>query len=225
MEAFFYRSIKFIQEEPIMKKFLLSIALAVSCAPATSAPKTHDGFFLSGTFGFGYGNFLNEFQANGVKMESKGTQIETGLKIGGAIIQNFILHGTIDINGIFDDISFSDKSGNESTLTIGNNKSFRSIFLGAGITYYIPGAANVFFSASAGISDYTEICIMGEIVTNYDPNFSFNLSAGKEWWVNNELGIGVALSFNHYSAKSKIFDYEGKVSFNSISAVATFTFN
>lgn len=208
-----------------MKKILLSIALAASCAFAVSAPKTHDGFFLNGTGGFGYGSFLNKFETNGVQMKSKGVQFETGIKIGGAIFPNFILHGTIDINSIFDDIRISNKSGDESTLTLGDDKSFSSIFLGAGITYYIPGAINAYFSASAGISDYTEICIMGEIVTKYDPNFSFNLSVGKEWWVNNELGVGVALSYNHYSAKSTIFDYEGKVSFNSISLVTSFTFN
>ena len=78
----------------------MSIALAAVCAFAVSAPKTHDGFFLNGTAGFGYGNYLNEFKNNGVKLESKGFQITSGLKIGGAIIPNLILHATLKANSI-----------------------------------------------------------------------------------------------------------------------------
>ena len=208
-----------------MRKIILSIVFAAVSVFAVSAPKTHDGFFLSGSIGFGYGNFLNEFQANGVKMESKGSQIETGFKIGGAIIQNFILHATLDVSTIFSDIKFSNKEGSSETLPINDNNGFKALAFGIGVTYYIPGETNIFFIASAGISDYTEFCFFGKIITSYDPEFSFNLSVGKEWWVNNEFGIGAALSYNHSSAKSKFFNYEGKVSFNSISAVATFTFN
>lgn len=207
-----------------MKKIFLCLVLAIGFAFAKSAPKTHDGFFLSGIAGFGYGNFTNEFSANGVKMESKGLQLETGFKIGAAIIPNLILHGTIDANAVLTDIDFSNKDGDKSTLDIGS-QSFRVLIYGVGITYYIPGGLNMFVSASLGLAEFTDLCVFGKIISDYDSDLSFNITAGKEWWVNNELGVGVALSFNHSSAKSKLFDYEGKASFNSLSVVATVTFN
>ena len=80
-------------------------------------------------------------------------------------------------------------------------------------------------NSNIDFSNYNNPEFAKKIISDYDSDLSFNISAGKEWWVNNELGVGVALSFNHSSAKSKLFDYEGKASFNSLSVVATVTFN
>ena len=205
-----------------MKKIILLTILIACSVFAKSAPKTHDGFFLNGTAGFGYGNYLNEFNNEGVKMESKGPQIETGFKIGGAIIPNLILHANINVNTILSSIKASNKNGDEAQTS---SNSFKVILFGAGVTYYLPSELNIFLSASAGIADYTEICALGESVSSHDDEFSFNLSAGKEWWINNEFGIGIALSYNHTSAKSEFLKVKGEASSNSISVVATFTFN
>ncbi len=207
-----------------MKKILLSIALAAVCAFAVSAPKTHDGFFLNGTAGFGYGNYLNEFKTDGVKLESKGFQITSGLKIGGAIIPNLILHATLKANSIIADISVSNNAGESVNIPL-NNEAYKVVLFGAGVTYYLPSELNIFLSASAGIASYTEFCTLGESISKHDEGFSFNLSVGKEWWVNDELGLGVAFSFNHSSTNSDFLNYKGDVSFNSLSIEATLTFN
>lgn len=207
-----------------MKKILLSIALAAISAFAVSAPKTHDGFFLNGTLGLGYGNYVNEFKNEGVKIESKGAQATSGFKIGGAIIPNLILHATISANSIVTDIKATNNEGERATIPL-ENQAYKIAILGAGITYYLPSDLNIYLSASAGVAAYSEFCFFGNIISNHESNFSMNLSAGKEWWVNNELGVGVALSYNYSSAKTEFFEYKGKASFHSFSVVASLTFN
>lgn len=207
-----------------MKKILLLIAIAASCVLAKSAPKTHDGFFLNGTIGLGYGSYLNEFKTEGVKIESQGVKGESSFKIGAAIIPNFILHATLNASSIVEDIKTTNKEGESASMPL-KNEAYKVLIFGAGITYYIPHESNIYFSATAGIAEFSEFCFLGKVISEHDANFSFNLSIGKEWWVNNELGIGVALSYNHSSAKTKIYDYKGDASFNSFAVVASFTFN
>ncbi|SHK75325.1 hypothetical protein [Fibrobacter sp. UWB12] len=207
-----------------MRKIVLLIAIAASCIFAASAPKTHDGFFLNGIAGLGYGNYVNEIKTEGVKIESKGAKLESGFKIGGAIVPNVILHATINLSSIVTDIKASNSEGETSTLPL-KNEAYKVLVFGAGITYYIPHESNIYFSATAGLADYSEFCASGRVVTEHHANFSFNLSVGKEWWVNNELGIGVALSYNHSSADTKLVGYKGEATFNSFAVVASFTFN
>jgi hypothetical protein len=207
-----------------MKKILLTIALAAISAFATSAPKTHDGFFLNTTIGLGYGNYLNEFKTEGVKIESKGAKLESGFKLGAAIVPNLILHAAINLNSIITDIKASNNRGQNTTIPL-ENEAYKVLIFGAGITYYIPHESNIYFSATAGLAEYSEFCFLGSVISEHEANFSFNLSVGKEWWVNNELGVGVALSYNHSSAKTTFTSYKGEASFNSFSVVASLTFN
>ena len=72
---------------------------------------------------------------------------------------------------------------------------------------------------------FTELCLLGKKITEHDINFGFNVSIGKEWWINNELGIGAALSYKQSSTNTKFLDYKGETSFRSISLVASITFN
>jgi hypothetical protein len=207
-----------------MRKILSLIFITACCVFATSAPKTHDGFFLNGTIGLGYGSYLNEFKTEGVKIESKGAKAESGFKIGAAIIPNLILHGTINVNSIVADIKATNNEGENKRIPL-KNEAYKVLIFGAGITYYIPHESNIYFSATAGLAEYSEFCLLGKVISEHDANFSFNLSVGKEWWVNNEFGIGVAFSYNHSSANTKFNEYQGDATFNSFAVVASFTFN
>jgi hypothetical protein len=53
----------------------------------------------------------------------------------------------------------------------------------------------------------------------------FNITLGKEWWMNNELGLGVAFSYTHNSANGKASGYKIEASSNTFALVATLTFN
>ena len=208
-----------------MKKILLLTLLVASVAFAKSAPRTHDGLFINGSLGLGYGNYLDEYKNDGLKLQSEGVQIEGGFKIGFAIIPNLILHGTISLNAFASEIKVTNKDGEQTSLVLEDDELLETVLLGGGLTYYIPGESNIYLSASLGLAKFTEFAFIGIKISEHDPALGFNLSVGKEWWVNNELGVGVALSYKQASTKSKLGNYKGDSSFRTISAVASVTFN
>jgi outer membrane protein W len=204
-----------------MKKILLSIAIAAISAFATSAPKTHDGFFMNITAGIGYGSFSDDL-SNGNSIEASGLQTEGDFKIGGTIFPNLILHATFQLNVIHSE--FDCKSEDEHYKI--NHDGFNTFLFGAGLTYYFPNEQNIFVSASAGITDYS--VTFGQFslpILDLDAGFGFVLSVGKEWWVGNEWGIGIAASFTHTSAKGEYADVKNDASTNNFSFKASFTFN
>ncbi len=207
-----------------MKKFLLSIALAAVCAFAASAPKTHDGFFLNGTMGFGYASFNDDIAKGSAELTCEGFAYEGSFKIGGAVATNVILHATFGLNVLFSDLEGKEKGYSEKESL--EHDGFNIFMLGGGLTYFFPGESNAYISASAGITDVS-ITINGHDYEflNLDAGFGFNITVGKEWWMNDELGLGVAFSFNHNSADGSYKYAKNEASTNTFSLVASLTFN
>lgn len=206
-----------------MKKFLLSIALAAVYAFAVSAPKTHDGFFLNGTMGFGYASFNDDIAKGSVEITCEGFAYEGSLKIGGAVAQNVILHATLGLNILFSDLEEKEKGYSEKETA--EHDGFNIFMLGGGLTYFFPGETNAYISASAGITDFSITFNGRDYDLNIDAGFGFNITVGKEWWVNNELGLGVAFSYNHSSTDGSYRYAKYEVSTNTFSLVASLTFN
>ena len=207
-----------------MKKILLSIALAAVSAFAVSAPRTHDGFFLNATMGFGYSNFSDELEKGLATVECKGFSYEGTFKIGGAVVQNVILHATIGLDVLFADLKGKEKGYGETASL--SHDGFNIFMLGGGLTYYFPGATNAYISASVGATDFS-ITVKGHDydILDIDSGLGFNITIGKEWWMNNELGLGVAFSFNHNSSDGKYRNVKYEASTNTFALVATLTFN
>ena len=206
-----------------MKKILLSIALAAISAFATSAPKTHDGFFLNATMGFGHSDFSDEIEKGYRTVDCSGFSYEGSLKIGGAVTQNVILHATINLDILFADLEGKERSRDKETL---KHDGFNIFMLGGGLTYFFPGETNTYISASAGATDFS-ITFNGHDydILDIDAGFGFNITIGKEWWMNNELGLGVAFSYNHNSSDGSYRGAKYEASTNTFSLVASLTFN
>ena len=206
-----------------MKKILLSIALAAVSAFAVSAPRTHDGFFLNATMGLGFSSFTEEVPDVKAKLTCEGVAYEGTFKIGGAVAQNFILHGTIGVDILFSDLEASSRYGDNAKL---KHDGFNIVMIGGGFTYYFLPQDNFYASASIGATDYS-ITIDGNdfSFTDLDAGLGFNITLGKEWWMNNELGLGVAFSYTHNSANGKASGYKIEASSNTFALVATLTFN
>ena len=207
-----------------MKKILLSIALAAICAFATSAPKTHDGFFLNATMGLGYSSFKEDVAKGMATLECKGLAYEGTFKLGGAVTQNFILHATVSLNVLFPDLEGKER-GYAETQKIPHD-GFNMFMLGAGFTYFFPVEENIYMSASVGMTDVS-ITFNGNDydLTDLDTGIGFNITVGKEWWMNSELGFGIALSYTHNSADGNVKRYKVEASSNTIAFVASLTFN
>jgi len=206
-----------------MKKLLVFAAMMVSLAFAKSEPFTHDGFYFSITSGLGYGS-INQDVGNGLAtIESKGVQAETSFKIGAAIVHGLIIHATFAMNQLYSDLVATSKYGDEESLS---HDGFNIFLFGGGATFYIPGNTNIFLSASAGASDYSiSLGNKSADYLNLDPGFGFTAMIGKEWWIHEELGLGIAFSYTHTSAEGTYRRQHNDASTNMFTLSASFTFN
>ena len=167
-------------------RHMMSTAIALSLwtghALANGEAKTHDGFFLRMTTGFGYAETSAEFF--GIKDKYKGGSGAANLAIGGIVASNLALHGTFF--GWFaqnPDLTLGPLAGEyDGDMTMSG--------VGAGVTYYLM-PSNVYFSATLGTSQL-EFNDSGGGATTTDWGFAFDFNLGKEWWVSNNWALGLA---------------------------------
>lgn len=133
---------------------------------------------------------ISDEVVNFMNLEYTGTGAQFDLKIGGAVQENLILHATLVSNSVVGPkITSSGMSQNSS-----NDLSIGEAMIGAGMTYYFM-PANIFVSGSAGLGNFTLNDNKNDINISTDRGFSFQLKAGKEWWVSRRWGLGVAVSY------------------------------
>lgn len=148
----------------------------------------HEGFFLRLGIGVGYTSMSAE--EDGDDAEVRGTGGAFLIALGGNISQNLILYGellgdvAIDPTVEFNGMEFDTENVNAGVFGVG-----------VGLAYYLP--SNVYFSGTLaaaqlsiqadedGDGDTEEV---GE--TDFGPAFSAQI--GKEWWVSDNWGLGLA---------------------------------
>lgn len=153
--------------------------------------RRHKGFFLSYAPGLNYTNV--EMTGNYGTTTVKGLGGGMDLKIGGTLTENLILHATIIGHGVFEPKLYGDGIQDATTA---QNVDLGEVMLGVGITYYTPD--NFLFSTSMGLGGFTLTNEEEDIDGSSDNGFSFQLKAGKEWWVSRKLGLGLAVIY-HYT--------------------------
>lgn len=154
----------------------MTIVLAALLS-AAAAP-SHHGFFLRMDLGFGY----SDATANDTSIRGPGGAF--GFSIGGNIAENLALFGAIVGGGSTADDPAATFSG-----------------VGPGITYYFM-PANIFLSGSFGLGSIrirqnnlehrTQTGVMGR------------LGLGKEWFVSDSWGLGLAAYLNWAAAKDDV---------------------
>ena len=148
--------------------------------------ETHDGFFLRMSAGLGGSNITAEPE-NGGDREISGAGGSFELSIGGALTENVILHGTLAGAGIGE----PNFHGNGDAFQ-GEYDDVSLGFVGIGATYYIM-PANVYISSSIGASSISLEGNDQDRDREMDDNgVGLILQVGKEWWVSDNWGIGVA---------------------------------
>jgi len=178
-----------------MKKILLAIALVAVSAFATSASKTHDGFFLNFALGFGYQNIsyvISDYQYK--TFDESGAATDIDFKIGGRIMNNMLLHATCTGTTLTESFDGYNKNGHKIDY-----KANMSLF-GIGVTYYF--LENYLVTGSLGIAQFhanEDVKIFhGTVTTGFgddiNAGFGFQIGGGKEWWIADEWGIGATAS-------------------------------
>lgn len=159
---------------------------AQEAPPPRDAPRgghhEHDGFYLRFLPGFGY-----------TSMSSSGVKVHGGsgaftFSIGGAVAENFIVFGHLGGSTIADP-----KVRIHGVDYQGSGSASLSAF-GAGVAYYLM-PSNVYFS---GALVATHISLRDEDDRKFAETKTgggFDLAIGKEWWVSDNWGLGVAGRF------------------------------
>jgi opacity protein-like surface antigen len=179
-----------------MKKHLVTAAalavLTMSAAGAASAnePKQHDGgFFLRLSAGLGSAQTkwddLDDDEAK-VSGLSGDANFAVGANVGGALA----IHGT------FWGFSMTDPELESGGVEIELDDATYSVSaFGAGLTYYTD--SNFYVSPSIGLA--TASIEFDNVTVESDTGFAVDLTIGKEWWVSDKWGLGVAAGFGFHA--------------------------
>ena len=149
-----------------------------------SGIQQHDGFFLRIQYGFGKGRVVEE-EYYGDDREFDGTAGVLRVQIGYEVGDNLMLFGALGGFSMQDpDVKWQGTTVNEA------NADLVVVDLGIGLTYYIM-PYNLYFSGSLNTSA-TSIDVKDQPEES-GSGYGIYLSVGKEWWVSDNWGLGVAL--------------------------------
>jgi hypothetical protein len=186
---------------------LSTLAAASACfvsSARASQPREHDkGFFLRLSAGGGGARTTIDdvpvFEGEeDVDLEFSGPAGDVNFAIGGTVSPNLASHATLAGWSVSDpevDLGPIDVEIDDATLSL-------SMF-GAGATYYFM-PANIYISGSIGAAMLTSEVDGDE--EESDTGIAVDLTAGKEWWVGNSWGLGVAVGANLHSVPASDFE-------------------
>jgi hypothetical protein len=189
--------------------------------------RQHDGFYLRMLVGAGVGGTKYK---DGLGLREDGSVADsrtlgggslTELAIGGAVMENLIVHATLNFAHL-DEVkrvggADYDEEDELSTL-VG--------FVGAGVTYYLM-PANVYLTGSFGVGGLSQTSGAENEEHESDTGFGTSVAIGKEWWLGRtgQWGIGVALSGSYYQAPLSVDGIESTYRGHVTGAAFTTTFN
>lgn len=171
----------------------VAVVLAVVVFPHSShaggGPKDHTGFFLRLAGGGGYVSTGEEDQ--GVDVNFSGFAGDFTIAIGGCVSENLALHGT------FFGWSLSNPDVELGSFSAEADGDLSMNGWGGGITYYVM-PANVYLSGTLGAAT---LSASGDDFNDNtsDLGFAADFSVGKEWWVGNSWGLGLAGMFGFHT--------------------------
>jgi len=159
---------------------------------ATGGAEVHDGFLLRLTLGLGYGSGTEEVPLFGDIQLSGGAGFFS-LDIGGALVDNLVLHGRLSDFFVASPTVYVD----DEELGTAEDASLTFYLLGVGLTYYLM-PANVYFTGVVGVARASADDGTGD-PTATKAGFGLEGDIGKEWWVSDNWGLGVAGRFTFAS--------------------------
>ncbi len=155
--------------------------------PAESTARRHLGFFLRLDSGLGY--LGSSASQGGVDLSISGFAIPTGVAVGWAVAENFILAGDLWASVA---ISPSVNAGGQSAPSVADS-SLVLEGIGLNLTYYfMPHNAYVSVTPSVVV---TALNVKG-VSYSTQTGFGGKVCVGKEWWVGDHWGLGVAAQFH-----------------------------
>jgi len=147
----------------------------------------HDGFYLRFQFGYGSGKMV-EKELPGGDMTLSGPAGAFRFQIGSSIAENLVLFGEMG-GGV---VSNPQMEWGENSHDLGNTRLSIMDF-GAGLTYYFM-PSNIYICGSITLSKNQ--FEHDNITAETKNGAGACLSAGREWWVGADWGLGLAGFFS-----------------------------
>lgn len=147
--------------------------------------REHEGFFLRIGVGGGYLKSSTEFMDLDVAV--KGPAGAFQLALGGNVSPNLIIYGELFGHAIVEptvEFDGNEDDAEDVTASIGG--------IGVGLAYYLP--SNVYFSGTLAASQLRWTEDNGDVQEEFETELgpAFVGQIGKEWWVSDEWGLGLA---------------------------------
>ena len=182
-----------------MRRFSRLIFALVGAVAATSAQAqvhAHDGFFLRLDLGGGYLEHSSPTNSVLGDMKVSGGAGSFGVAVGGAVAENLILAGHLYSSAISNpSISYSSgASGNTSDTTMS------MVGIGPELTYYFM-PVNLYVSGTLAATRLHSSTNGQD--GDSDWGVGMRLALGKEWWVSDNWGLGLAGLFSWSSNKDQ----------------------
>jgi len=142
----------------------------------------HDGFYLRLHLGASY----LRLKADGRTMSGPGASL--GLALGGTIAPNLIVYGACFASTVTDPHTDTDFGGSSTE----NGVTLSLVGLGGGLAYYLP--SNVYVAGTVATMQWSMTASSDSNYTVDDSQWGIGgqVLVGKEWWVSQDWGIGLA---------------------------------
>jgi hypothetical protein len=186
----------------------------------SSAPHyfaAHDGLFLRLAGGLGYLSASENVSGGSLNYSGVGFTLSGAL--GGAIAPNLILYGEI--------LGTSVVNAEQSYAGVSQGLSGLDVVMygfGPGIAYYIE-PVNVYLSATLTFSKISFSDTYSDYYLTTDTNLGLggSFSVGKEWWIAQRLGLGIAGQL-HVASMTDPY-YNAHMTATALSVLCSLTFN
>jgi hypothetical protein len=178
----------------------------------------HDGLFARVTLGGGFLSASEDYQ--GVNYTYSGGGFSWGVALGGVIAPNLILFG--EFSGIT--VADPEESGGGTSGTM-SGTDMTLIGFGPGLAYYfVP--VNLYLSGTLTFSQLSFSDVTGFYAdSNTDFGVGLSLMVGKEWWVTQDWGLGLAGQFQVASMKDHPDGVSTRMTAETFSLLFSATFN
>jgi hypothetical protein len=159
----------------------------------------HDGFYLNLRMGGGYLTTTESY--HGQSATASGGGFAFTAAFGGVITPNLILYG--EMLGIVVENPTVSQGGSSQTR---DGVSMTMVGFGPGLAYYVE-PVNAYFSATFTLSQLSASSTNTDTrIAESEMGVGFSMSAGKEWWISTDWGLGAAFQFQFASMKDKYSD-------------------
>jgi hypothetical protein len=167
--------------------------------PPRDGVEQHDGFMLRLTLGGGGAGA--GLDTPGITVEYSGGGGAFSLDIGGSPTDNLVIHVRISDFVMIDPTVTTDAGPLSGSME--GDGSFGSNFFGVGLTYYFM-PVNLYLTAALGAGWLTTREDGQDESSSTDVGVGFDFDVGKEWWVSDNWGLGIAGRFSLVSGTTTI---------------------